>query len=235
MKDPDDTRSATTTLSPTPAGGDQELVLAVVAGLAGSSCCVIQLLINAFSEIGVSFFVGCAGFNKVLGPIRGYVRSLTLAYFVYKWYQKVSKKSSARCCNTRHLILYSIMCLGLTLMPEALLQVAELTKTSGLAIAPSTTNLERRAFTVDGMGCEACVTHVRRIVEGFDGVVGVEFIDLDTGRMDVWVNNEWNFVEEKLDAKLDSQGYILLPAGSTTQSMEWNSAIDSSADRSNEL
>ena len=40
-----------------------------VVGLLSSSCCALQLVLNAFS-------VGCAGFNTVLGPLRPYLLAL---------------------------------------------------------------------------------------------------------------------------------------------------------------
>lgn len=45
----------------------QQLILPLLA----SACCMIQLLLNALS-------IGCAGFNKILGPIRPFLVSLLL-------------------------------------------------------------------------------------------------------------------------------------------------------------
>ena len=43
----------------------------VMAGLAGSSCCLVQLMLNGLAALDVAH-IGCAGFNK-LGPLRSLV------------------------------------------------------------------------------------------------------------------------------------------------------------------
>lgn len=47
---------------------------AIVAGLLSSSCCLLQLLLNGLAMLNV-LHVGCAGFNKVLGPWRTEMRT----------------------------------------------------------------------------------------------------------------------------------------------------------------
>ena len=47
------------------------LCTSVLTGLLSSSCCLLQLVLNTFA-------VGCAGFNKVLGPIRSQVCGVPL-------------------------------------------------------------------------------------------------------------------------------------------------------------
>lgn len=195
--------------------GEQELFVSVVGGLAGSSCCVIQLGLIFLSELGVQP-VGCAGFNKILGPLRLYLRAATLLYFMYKWLL------DKRCCSKRRLTIYFLLSMCLMFMPEALRYSSNMT--NGLAaLAPSTVNAEKLVYTVDNMGCEACETHVKRIVESFDGVVYVESVDYETGLMKLTVNRDWNFDQERLDAKLEAEGYDLLPMGSTTKRMKWES------------
>lgn len=44
-----------------------------------SSCCLLQLGLFALSNLGIAH-VGCAGFNKVLGPVR-----LPLRFFMFLW------------------------------------------------------------------------------------------------------------------------------------------------------
>lgn len=49
--------------------GAMEYAQCVLGGLLGSSCCLLQLGANALASLNV-VHIGCAGFNKVLGPIR---------------------------------------------------------------------------------------------------------------------------------------------------------------------
>lgn len=193
-------------------GQEKVLVVSVLGGLAGSSCCLIQLTLNLLSEFGVLHPIGCAGFNKILGPLRLYLRMATMFYFVYKWF--LDKK---RCCSKQRLTMYFVLCLSLMFLPEALRYSNRFA-----AIAPSTDNTENLVFTVDNMGCEACENHVKRIAESFDGVVYVESVDYETGLLRLAVNREWNFDPTRLDAKLEAEGYDLLPEGSTTKKMQWD-------------
>lgn len=205
----DNKASPKTKANNTPDDGEQELFVSILGGLAGSSCCILQLLLNFLFEMRVIHPFGCAGFNKILGPLRVYLRAATFLYFVYKFsYDK-------KCCSKQRLIFYFLVCTSLMFMPE-ILRLSRMAS----AIAPSTTNAEKLVFTVNNMGCEACETHVKRIVESFDGVIQVESIEYETGLMHVSVNRDWNFDENKLDATLESKGYDLLPAGSVTKKME---------------
>lgn len=198
--------------------GEQELLVSLAGGLLGSSCCFIQLLLNLLSEFGVMQPIGCAGFNTILGPLRLCLRIVTTFYFCYKWFYDKT------CCCKRKLVFYTLLCASLMFMPEALRILSRSGSFTRLgAIAPSTTNLERLVFTVDNMGCEACETHVKHIVESFDGVVSVESVDFETGLLRVSVNRDWQFDENQLDAKLEANGYDLLPEGSTTKRMLWES------------
>lgn len=210
--------------------GQQELVLvlSLLGGLLGSSCCIIQLSLNILSELGVLHPIGCAGFNKILGPLRIYFRCVTLFYFAYKWLY------GTKCCSKRTLFIYSIVCLSLMFLPETL-RFGSAYNGRLNAIAPSTGHTEHVVYTVDNMGCEACEAHVKRIVESFDGVVYVESVDYETGIMKLAVNRDWNFNDKRLDAKLEAHGYDLLPEGSVTKKMQWDSDMTSSMFSSQEL
>lgn len=52
----------------------QRNATAVAAGLLSSSCCLLQLVLNALAMLNV-IHVGCAGFNKILGPWRTEMRT----------------------------------------------------------------------------------------------------------------------------------------------------------------
>ena len=126
--------------------------------------------------------------------------------------------------TTKALFYHTIVCLSLTFLPEVLKVTTQHTdfkiNRGGLAVAPSMTNLEKKSYTVDNMGCESCLTHVHRTVEGTDGVVSVSSLDFETAQVEFWISGDWNFDEDVLAKRLDVRGYELLPAGSKTKKME---------------
>ena len=91
-KDHEETTVTTSETLLSAEGQDDTLVKAgVVAGLLSSSCCLLQLLLNALSWFNV-MHVGCAGFNKILGPPRPYLRTITFGWLGLCWYNTPSKR-----------------------------------------------------------------------------------------------------------------------------------------------
>lgn len=75
-----------------------------VAGMLGSSCCLIQILLNSLA-------VGCAGFNKVLGGrVRGPLRLLSCVWLAVLWQRALVRRR-----GRRDAALSTLLCLGLTL------------------------------------------------------------------------------------------------------------------------
>ena len=192
-----------------PASAEEEpphLARAVLGGLLGSSCCAVQLGINGLASVGGSLGVGCAGFNKTLGPLRPLTRTLTAAYFAWAWVRALSSGASpfgslknnhhrgipssrrrgASGGSLRSLAVSSAVCAALTFLPELLLV------TGGPALAAPTAGARRVELAVEGMGCEACQTHVRQTLlsSAGSGVLDAT-ADFTTGRASVWVNERW--------------------------------------------
>jgi copper chaperone CopZ len=83
--------------------GDFSFLQAFVAGSLSSSCCLIQLGLNFLSAFDV-LHIGCAGFNKVLGPLRPYTRGLTFAWLAVLWgrafmFPGYGSNQSGDCCD----------------------------------------------------------------------------------------------------------------------------------------
>lgn len=119
----------------------QSRITAVALPLLSSSCCAIQLLINAVLGWG------CAGFNSVLGPVRPILLSLLL-YSTWK-------------LSSQRPIGWTIISLFLAFLPE-------LVHTFNLI---QTTQWKQRQITgrsvtaklqlaIPGMGCVACVNKI---------------------------------------------------------------------------
>jgi hypothetical protein len=131
----------------------------ILGGLAGSSCCLLQLAINALTSLEIISGFGCAGFNKVLGPVRTYARLLTMSLILYSWWKarRVKAKSG--------LVLATFTFIVLTFLPELLLY------TGGPVLAPPTDDLQVIRLRVGGMGCEACARHIKTVLDSTPGVV----------------------------------------------------------------
>ena len=122
-----------------------------VAGLLSSSCCLLQIMLNAFS-------IGCAGFNTILGPVRPYFMALALTLQTLMWQAAITEAAPLGPAITS-----TALTIGLTLLPEAL--NAAIMQRS--AVPPAEEDLRIR---VDGMGCTACSVKVKSALESVDGV-----------------------------------------------------------------
>merc|ERR1712188_357460 len=67
----------------------------ILAGLLGSSCCILQLGLNVLSVFDI-VHIGCAGFNVILGPLRPYLRALTLTWLVVLWYHALGNNNKGK-------------------------------------------------------------------------------------------------------------------------------------------
>ena len=181
-------------------GGVLVLAQCIVGGLLGSSCCLIQLGANLLASLDV-VQIGCTGLNKVLGPIRGQLRIATGAYLSAYWLWTLSRATSKR--RLGHLIFTTGVYLVLTFLPEMLVW------SGGPALAPPTGNAQLVRLQVDGMGCEACQSHVKGLLERTGGVISSS-VDFKTGRADVYVAKGWGFFNvSALSEKLEYDGYMI--------------------------
>ena len=124
--------------------------LTSVIGLLSSSCCLLQLMLNAFS-------IGCAGFNTLLGPVRPYFMALALTFQIIMWQAVFAHEASLDAAITS-----TALTACLTFLPEALNAAMQAS-----AVPPAEDDLRLR---VGGMGCTACSVKVKAALEGVDGV-----------------------------------------------------------------
>jgi len=173
--------------APSAKGGFGGGVLAVVFGLLGSSCCLLQLLVNLLATLQVAN-VGCAGFNKVLGPYRTPLRCLAAAWLALSWLSACYRKQPKM-----PLVFRTLVCVVLTFLPEVLLSSPDLAAVQG----------QRVALNVTGMGCEACQRHVQGILTD-SGALAAQ-VDWKTGVAYAVVGPEWAL--ENVADKLALDGY----------------------------
>jgi len=195
-------------------GWARELAQSLVAGLLGSSCCALQLGMNSLATLGVLNHVGCAGFNKVLGPLRTPLRIATAVWGARLWYVYLSHSGPPQAVRTEtghgkssrqrlgRLLVSSAFCAVLTFLPEILLQ------SGGPALAPPSVGAERVALQIDGMGCEACQAHVQALLESSSGIVSSS-VDFKTGHAELFVAPNWSFDADAIAAQLEWDGYEL--------------------------
>ena len=191
-------------------------VFSIVAGLLSSSCCALQLGLNVLSTLNV-VHIGCAGFNKVLGPLRTVTRSVSMGWLVLLWGKHWYATTAVRLPATppatppttktrNRLLLSSTVTLVLMFLPE-LLRLS-----GGPALAPPTDNQIAITYNVPNMGCEACENNVRRILNKQNGVID-SAVDFEGGKAVLLVAREWNFNVDRLKNELIEAGYGLMEEG----------------------
>ena len=121
-----------------------------VVGLLSSSCCLLQLMLNACS-------IGCAGFNTVLGPPRPYLMALALTLQTLLWQAVIANAEPLGPAITS-----TALTICLTFLPEALNAAMQRS-----AMPPAEDDLRLR---VGGMGCTACSVKVKAALESVDGI-----------------------------------------------------------------
>jgi copper chaperone CopZ len=233
-----------------------DFTIGILAGLLSSSCCILQLGLNVLSVFEL-IHIGCAGFNIILGPLRPYLRLLTLSWLCVLWFHALKPTSAYNSPTqeeTRHGIQKSAVSdvtvgkaksknskhyftkLNVKLFINTIITLTLMFMPEGLkyfggpSIAPPTTNAVKKTFVVDNMGCEACIDAVGRIINRANGVVSSN-IELDTGEATVWIAKDWNFDPKDLDKHLKHHGYELHEEGHITKKMLLDKSLGVKKDR----
>lgn len=171
----------------------------LLGGLLASSCCALQLGLNAASA-SLGLGLGCAGFNTALGPWRPHLRALTAAWLSFLW----APALRARRRPSRPLLLSTLLSAGLALLPE-LLRLS-----GGPSLAPPTSSVSTLSLRIDGMGCEACERAVRQALASASGVVDTR-ARFESGVAELSVARDWGFDLGEVRQKLAAAGFDLLP------------------------
>lgn len=134
--------------------GAQRMAWWSLLGLLSSSCCALQIVLNAFS-------FGCAGFNTTLGPWRPTFLALTVTV------QTISLSVAyARPYQWAPTATATALSAVLTLLPEMLAlrtarrqQLTQMHAASGGLIGQKTIQLQ-----LTSLGCSACVAKVSSVL-----------------------------------------------------------------------
>lgn len=220
---------ADTTENYDPKSGSMLKIFAL--GSLSSSCCVMQLILNALSYHGIlNLGFGCAGFNTILGPLRPVTRSITFVWLIWNWWSQSSPSQSSRsqtvsvsaCCGgkkkPRRPIFETVMCLALMFSPEILTFYGNRTNNIDLMFwttkqieTADNNDRENKSFVrldyvVDNMGCEACINAVETLIRERKGVLKTSIVSFETGEVEIFVDEEgWDGPKRKyFEEDLDS-------------------------------
>lgn len=155
-------------------------------GLLSSSCCAIQILLNASS-----FGFGCAGFNNVLGTARPTFLALTIIAQLSNWYVLLTYSITYQ--QWRMTTASTLLSVSLTLLPEIIAwQTARRERTRQQQsirteewIDPALNNSDDTTksnnttlcgaitlqFQLSTMGCSSCVSTVSKVLDSINGVL----------------------------------------------------------------
>jgi len=142
-----------------------------------SSCCYLQLLLNALS-------VGCAGFNTVLGPVRPTLLAIGILSQGMSWYVALRV---VRRPQWTLMAGSSIMMITLSLLPEILdFYTKWKMRTNGVDETGSENgDTVRIVFDMGtSVGCAACVKSISGILDAIPTVAGYN-VSVDDNRLNV--------------------------------------------------
>lgn len=131
----------------------------------------------------------------MLGPLRVELRIATALWLAYSWILALLQKRPKR-----RLVVGTAVCAFLTFLPEILLS-------SGGPRVGWVGETHTIQLQVDGMGCEACLRHVRGVLSE-EGAIETT-IDLDTGAGKVEVVPGGGFNLTAAAEKLEKAGFWL--------------------------
>jgi len=179
----------------------------VLLPLLSSSCCALQLLINAIAG------VGCAGFNTILGPVRPIFLSV-LMYATAMSFPGPKMNGLGKWCSNTAITFF------LALMPE-LLHIWNNNSWRRLAsqvTTATTANDAKVGATVEldipSMGCAACINKIDSTITGSNGVLsGRSWLNDDPkggrARFDIAANSidDVNEIIKSVVEKVDGSGF----------------------------
>ncbi len=178
------------------AGATRRLECWSALGLLSSSCCLLQLALNAVS-------VGCAGFNTYLGPLRPQLIAVTASLQAWMWFALVARGRG----QLRLALAASLLTSSLTFMPEVLHLWVH--RNDGAAAAAG--GAEVVQLSLEGMGCTACTVKVKQAVESLPGVEACA-VDLEGATARVRLSAEGGALGGVVDAMIERLGASGFPA-----------------------
>lgn len=166
-------------------------------GLLSSSCCALQLLLNALS-------MGCAGFNTVLGPWRPTLLAWTCLVQATSWMVAWDRPYQWMPTATATVVVMS-----LALLPEFLhycVHVDERNQT----VAQKQSAIIQFHFQMTSVGCAACLVTIRHALNKLPGVVDIQAC-LETNILRVDCCQSANTTQDTILECLEEAGFPMEP------------------------
>ncbi|MDR2221866.1 MAG: mercuric transport protein MerTP [Flavobacteriaceae bacterium] len=148
------------------------IATSIFAAIAASLCCITPLLVlfTGASSLATTF--------TWLEPIKPYLTILSIVVLLIAWYQKLQPQKQKNCnCDTSKKEPFIQTKLFLSFVTLFTLVIVSLPYTTPLFTSnpskiSSTTVLGQTVlFTIEGMTCEACTTHVNNQLSKLNGVI----------------------------------------------------------------
>lgn len=193
---------------------DKKLIGAgILTAIAASLCCITPVLALIAGTSGI------ASTFSWLEPLRPYLIGLTVLVLGFAWYQKlipitIGTKKEIDCdCETegKPKFIQSKTFLGIVTVFAALMLAFPLyadifyPKQAKQIIVVDKSDLQKVAFTISGMTCNACAEHVKHEVNQLDGIVETNASYEDENAIVEFDRTKTN--EAEIQKAINSTGY----------------------------
>ena len=181
----------------------------VLTAIGSSLCCITPLLAL------ISGATGMAASFTWIEPLRPYLMVVTFLVLGFAWYQKLKPKKEMACvCDAEKpsffqsksylvmMTLFALVMLGFPYWSQAF--YSEPTKQ---IIVVDKANMKQVDFTVEGMTCAACESHITHAVNELEGVLNIQ-TSFETGNTTVEFDDS-KTSEKEIEDAIRSTGYVV--------------------------
>jgi len=150
-------------------------IAGVIAAVAASLCCITPVL---------AFLGGASGLASTFSwiePYRPYLIGLTIAFFVFAWFQKLKPQKKVDCgCETDNkrsfwqsktflaiVTVTAILFIAFPYYAKVFYPKPRKVK----IIVVDKTNIQQAVFKIKGMTCKSCAEHVNNEISKVNGVI----------------------------------------------------------------
>ncbi|HIP31191.1 MAG TPA: mercuric transport protein MerTP [Crocinitomicaceae bacterium] len=181
----------------------------LLAAIAASSCC-IPPVIALIAGVG-----GSASALSWMEPFRPYLIGLAVIAIGYAWYNHLKPKTEDDCgCKIEKLKWYQTKTFLAAITFFAVISISFpyyahifYPDNKKEVIIVESSNVQTENFTISGMTCQACETHINHAVNELDGIVSVES-SYENENAQVEYDNSQTTLEE-IAIAINSTGYTV--------------------------
>ena len=180
----------------------------LLPALLASSCCIVPFIALITGSSGITSSFSWAE------PMRPYLIALSISALSFTWYQKLRKNKTADdCCASVQKAAFIqskpflgiITILAIAMMAFPLYSNQLLGNNEKMNPIIDESNMNRVEFTISGMTCTGCETHIKHAVENLQGVASVN-VSYENSNATVSYDAKQTTLEEIREA-IGSTGY----------------------------